>query len=70
MSELERFAAVLRRTREASGMTQAEFAGELGIAQTTLCEYETGTHGSMVAKAARMFLALRDTFAVELEELV
>jgi transcriptional regulator with XRE-family HTH domain len=48
----------LRELRKASGKTQAEVAGRLGIPQPLLSEYERGTvrlHAAIVAAFAKLF---------------
>ena len=70
MTELERFAEVLRRTHEDSGLTQREFAADLGISHASLNEYMQGQHSTGVRRAIRMLLALEERFAVRLRDLV
>lgn len=53
----------LKRLRERAGMTQAELAEAVGIAQPTLAQYELGLKVPSIITAVRMESVLHTTCA-------
>lgn len=53
----------LKRLRERAGLTQAELAEAVGIAQPTLAQYESGLKVPSIITAVRMEAALHASCA-------